>query len=262
MIPYDIVVTAVSDRADLFAESMGSLLANVDQPPRRLIVHEDARSGVPAAAVSIFDWLRKAQAEGRIEGFVHRLRNPAGGMGEGVLWCVEHAATRYVLFTQEDWLALRPIPVTRTLRLMEANGLHHVRWNKRKTMPYKGEGSTRWNKIEVSFDDPSPSEGETAAQTFCIADHWYTQASMWRVEEALPGIRAAAAMHSQANSFVSAFNHWMNVRRADGRPLQGQSYRHEKLRTYIYGGIGEPPFVHHLGSTRGTGHIVDHYRER
>lgn len=262
MIEYDIVVTAVSDRADLFVESMESLLNAVDQPPHRLIVHEDVRPGVPAKGGTIFAWLAAADVAKRVGGFQHVVESPGVGMGKGVLWCMERATTHHVLFTQEDWLALRPIPVRRTLRLMEANALHHVRWNKRKTMLYKGEGPTRWNKVEVAFADPAPEGDEPQMQTMCIADHWYTQTSLWRAEEALPGIRAAAAMHSQGNSFVSAFNHWMNSRRADGRPLQEQSYRHEKLRTYIYGGVGEPPFIRHLGSTRGTGHIVDHFKER
>lgn len=106
----------------------------------------------------------------------------------------------------------------------------------------------RWDKVEVEFD----------GQTLCISDHWYTQTSMWRRERILPAVQAVAQHNPQSEAFVARMNDWLNRKYGDGRPWNDQQMRHEKLGTYIWGGIGEPAFIKHTGSTRGTGKIVDH----
>lgn len=251
---YELLVTAVSERADLFAQSMDSLLAHLDLPPSRVVVHEDVRPGSRPGAIAA--WLIAALQAGRIGAFDHRPVDPARGMGPAMLWCFERARTPLVVYTQEDWEAVRPIPVRATLALMERHGLNHVRWNKRKTMRAKHDDqpTKRWAKVEVQLGVDVAS-----SQTLCISDHWYTQTSVWRRDVALPGLRAAAAQHSRAEAFVAAFNTYMN--RAAGlndQNWQVQQLRHERVRTYIWGPIGEPAFIRHLGTARGTGNIRDH----
>lgn len=290
---YDVVCTAVSDRADLFVRSMESLLRNVDPQPAAIIVHEDDRGvtvpeGAPAGTIE--RWLSSAKAEGRIQGYAHRLQNPAVGMGKAVVWTMEAAAQRaaeghigpYVLFTQEDWEILRPLPLRRCAAIMDAYGLHHVRFNKRKTMRAKHEDTDHpWYKVPIEFDVPLEGCGSQPGwagppgddpwtrptQVLCISDHWYTQTSLWRLDKALPNLRAAAAGKSQSNAFAGEFNHRMNLEFGAHAPnlgwgVQDPMYRHEYLKTYIYGPMGEPRFVQHLGSLRGTGNIVDHFLER
>jgi hypothetical protein len=268
---YAVVVTAVTDRADLFVVSMESLLAQVDVAPAMLIVSEDTRPGEPESATyagAIFSWLQAAQAEGRIGGFVHRCQNPAWGMGPGVAWVLDKAAgiiardpdfSPFVFFTQEDWEFLRPIPVRACIDLMTDHALFHVRFNKRKTMAAKHADTAHpWHKVEVAFSVP-PAHVEE--QVLCVSDHWYTQPSLWRVDRALATVQAAARAKPAAHSFVGEFNHRMNMERQDGRPLQDQMYRHEIMRTYIWGPIGERAFCQHLGSRRGTGPIKFHLKE-
>ena len=55
MLPYELLVTAVSERADLFRQTLDSLLAQVDQQPLRVLVHEDVRPG--SAPGEIAQWL-------------------------------------------------------------------------------------------------------------------------------------------------------------------------------------------------------------
>lgn len=244
---YEICVTAVSERADLFAESMESLLAHVDLPPARLIVHEDVRPGSEPGEIG--RWLAWAKGDGRIADYAHRVTSPARGMGPGIHWAFAEARTPIVLYAQEDWLSLRAFPIRRALELMEAHGLNHIRFNKRKTMRAKHEDrpTERWAKVEVQID----------GQTLCVSDHFYTQASLWRVAPALRGMNAVAERDPGAYQFVHAFNGWMDTHLGDGRPWNDQQHRHERIRTYIWGPIGEPAFIKHLGSVRTTG-PVDH----
>ena len=150
MIPYELLVTAVSERADLFRQTLDSLLAQVDQQPLRVLVHEDVRPG--SAPGEIAQWLLNAQAAGRIADFLHKVRTPAGGLGPAMAWGFAQARTPLVLYSQEDWLTVRPVPVAACMALMEKHNLHHVRFNKRKTMRAKhADTPNPWHKVEVEF---------------------------------------------------------------------------------------------------------------
>lgn len=245
---YDLVCTAVSERADLFAESIDSLLRHLDQWPARLIVHEDVRAGSEPGAIE--DWLKRRGVP-----YTHKATSPSKGMGAGMLWGFDQAATPLVLYTQEDWRAIRTIPVADAIRVMQEGDphgpLHHIRFNKRKTMRAKHADTDHpWAKVEVSI----------AGHTLCVSDHWYTQTSLWRVSACIDSLRAAASQVSSSEGFVARFNDLQNSKYGDGqRGWHDQAMRHERLRTYIWAGIGEPRYIEHLGSSRGTGTIKDHH---
>lgn len=259
---YAVAITAVTDRADLFVECTESLLANLDQAPDHLLIHEDTRRETPAEMVgAIGRWLIRVDPKLVVmngEYSKHTVSKPNVGMGLGMLWAFEKAQAlgyEFVLYTQEDWRAVRPIPVKKCLELMTEFNLHHVRFNKRKTMRAKHEDTPHpWYKIEMPFGDPPT--------TLCVSDHWYTQTSLWRVSEALPGLRQAASAPGAGSQerFISMFNHYQNVTRhgLTTETWNNQALRHERLRTFIFGPIGEPRFIEHAGSTRGTGRIKDH----
>jgi hypothetical protein len=252
----EILVTAVSERADLFMECMPRLLSNIDVWPWRLIVHEDVRPG--SAPGEIAGWLHRARTEGLIADYVHQVTDPAKNYGPAMLWCFEQATQPIVLYTQEDWLVVRTVPVARALGIMEAHGLNHILFHKRKTMRWKhADTPTPWEKVEIQFS----VEGEEQPQTLCVSEHWNTQLTLWRVAEALPGLQAN--QHSpQANAFVARFNHWMNTRAGlDTTTWKDQQLRHERLRTYIWGPVGEPRYIQHLGTDRTTGPI-EHTAEK
>ncbi|MDP3767928.1 MAG: hypothetical protein Q8S13_07925 [Dehalococcoidia bacterium] len=247
MIAYDLVCTAVSERADLFAESIDSLLRHLDQWPARLIVHEDVRPGSEAGAIEA--WLNARGVP-----FVHRVTSPSRGMGPATVWCMDQPTTPIVLYTQEDWRAIRAIPVADALALMQTENLHHIRFNKRKTMRAKHADTDHpWQKVEKLI----------GGHMLCVSDHWYTQTSLWRVDAALPNLRAAASQVATSEGFVARFNDLQNTTYGDGkREWHDQAMRHDRLRTYIWGGIGEPKYIEHLGSHRGTGTIKDHLAEQ
>jgi hypothetical protein len=247
---YDLVITAVTERSDLFITCTESLLAQLDLAPARLLVHEDVRPGTdPALRGRIYDWLRASDTP-----FVLRENEQPRGMGAGMAWAFElaHGVSDFVLYTQEDWKAVRPIPARACLELMRAHELHHVRFNKRKTMRAKHEDTDHpWHKVEVRF----------GAQVLCVSDHWYTQTSLWRVSAALSNLRRASDMPgAQAQErFVATFNRLMDEEAGlTTATWNDQRLRHERLRTYIWGGIGEPRFIEHAGTHRGTGTIRDH----
>ncbi len=277
---YDVLVTTVTDRNDLFVQSMESLLAMVDVPPAAIIVHEDTRDHplTDKHADMALAWLQRAVVQKRIETFSHRVQAPAGGMGPAVVWCMEEARMRgtgpFVLFTQEDWEFTRPTPVGRCLDLMRRHRLNHVRFNKRKTMPAKHADTDHpWRKAQVVFLEDGEviyDVGKDYVEVLndeddvlCVSDHWYTQASLWRIAPALEPLRAAVKYNPTAHGFVPAFNHYMNMIgvKDTGRDWNEQRFRHERMRTYIWGPIKEPAYIRHLGSHRGTGPIEFHLDE-
>lgn len=260
MIPCDIIVTAVSERAYLFVQTMDSLLAHLDAAPARVVVHEDViwdkddfgrLTKKRADPGGIGAWLAAAKAAGKIGDYVHRVTDPAQQLGPALLWCLEQAATEFVFYTQEDWLFVRDVPMQRGLETLVAHGLNHVRFNKRKTMRAKHADTDRpWHKIEVEFPMPG------GVERWCISDHWYSQASLWRVAPALEGVRATAHKAPQGNAFMAAFNHHMNMKYiGDVDRVQEQMARHAHMKTYIYGPVAEPQFIKHLGSAHTTGPI-------
>lgn len=183
MISYELAITAVAERADLFAESLASILDNVDQKPERIIVHEDVRGGTlgevfrrklrsPASEIH-HALVRYGVA------FCHREIWPAAGLGEAMRWCLVRARTPIVLYAQEDAAAVRRIPVSEALAVMSEHALDHVRFNYRTTLPSKhsdkGRNPNAWKKVEVQI----------GGKTLCVSDHWYTMLSLWRVAPAL-----------------------------------------------------------------------------
>lgn len=242
----EVLCTAVSERADLFIETMDTMLANLDVRPTRFIVHEDVRPGSSPGGIA--NWLIASGIP-----FTHHVTKPSRGLGPAMLWCFRQAVTPIVFYTQEDWRFVRPVPVARCMEIMQKNGLNHVRFNKRKTMRAKHEDTPHpWYKKEVEFLDE-----QGVIQKLCVSDHFYTQASLWRVAPVMGALTAHAERAPQANAFVAAFNAEMNLQsgRADRRSCMDQDFRHQHLKTYIWGGVGEPAFIQHLGSVRTTGPI-------
>ena len=243
---YDVIVTTVHDRADLLERTLRSMLAQLDPLPRRVIVHEDVRAGQP------FDPGRTevalvAAARSGVE-FVHLQRNPGQGLGRAVLRLLEEARTDFVLYTQEDFDFLRPIPVGRCLDVMERNDLWHVRWNKRKTEWCKGEDrpeAERFYKCEFTVGD-----SENRGVIICASDHWYFQASLWRRDVALEGFRHVAASGPVVRC-EERFNGWLNARQGCvGAELLDGYARAAKCRTFIWGPVKEPAFIRHTGGER------------
>jgi len=246
---YDLIATSVHERVDLLERTLRSMMPQLDQRPERIIVHEDVRRGLPFVAGRTEERLEAIERDHGVPIFLLRT-NPGNGMARGMVRLLDAASTEFVFYTQEDFDFVRPIPIARCLEIMTDNALNHVRFNKRKTMRIKGEhreAHEQFKKIEVTI----------GGQVLCISDRWYHQASFWRRELALAGYRTlvnAAAPERPVERPEDKFDHWINTTIGGGvGSVDGcQETRLERCRTFIWGGIGEPAFIHHTGSERST----------
>ena len=245
MIPFDVIVSSVHDRADLLDRTLRSMLAALDQRPARILVHEDVRPELPFEAGRTQALCGAVERELGVPVVVIQT-NPGGGLSLAMAQLLEAASTEFVFYTQEDFDFVREVPVGRCLEIMQRHALTHVRFNKRDTLPVKGahrERSQWWTKQEVTFD----------GQTFCVSDHVYYQAQITRRALWLEGHKAILQGHPLGLPRCEAhFNHWFNTRYGGGAgSVDGcQDKRRDLLRTFIWGGVGEPRFALHTGAVR------------
>lgn len=241
---YEAIVSSVHDRADLLDRTLRSMLPRLDVKPARIVVHEDVRAGQPYVEGRTADILRAIEDE---HGVPIRLleTRPGTGLGRALLRLLDATETEFVLYTQEDFDFVRDVPIARCLDIMQRHELHHVRFNKRKTMRCKGEDRPeheRFYKVETAYD----------GQTFCISDHWYFQASLWRRSIVREGFAELVAQRRSGpiDFCEMKFNRWFNETHGKNPHLRDPALRQERLRTFIWGGIAEPAFIRHTGSDR------------
>lgn len=250
--PYDVIVSSVHDRWDLLDRTLRSMLPRLDLKPARVIVHEDAREDRPVVEGRTEQLLAAIERE---HGMPVKLiaTRPGGGLGLAMLRLLEAASTEFVLYTQEDFDFVRPVPVAACLGVMERHALTHVRFNKRDTLPVKGAHRDRsqwWTKQEVVLD----------GHTLCVSDHVYFQANLTRRALLLEGFRSLQLAGGGAILRCEAlFNHWLNTRYGDGAgSVDGcQDKRRDLCRTFIWGGIGESRFIQHTGADRRSQGVHD-----
>ena len=250
MIPYELIVPSAS-RPHLLEPVLQSLFQHVDQRPERVWIHNDA--AFPGREQAIHEVVaRSVPAE--IPWHVH-YESPPIYHGPTLAWLLRQATTEYVLYSQDDHIVCRPVPITRCLAVMAAHQLHHVRFNKRATMAVKGSGTQQWAKQEQQFQMSAHLE------TLTVADHWYFQTSLWRRE------RIKKVTDWWMENFSGSFrehaeikiNHAMNGRDPHFTPAalldmpgprenpMDPDVRARIQRTYIWGPIGEDRYVLHIG---------------
>lgn len=245
MTPYEVLVTSVHDRGDLLDRTLRTMLAQLDQRPRRIVVHEDVRASQPFVQGRSEQIVSAIEAESGVPIRFLQTR-PGTGLGRALLRVLDASDCEFVLYTQEDFDFLRPVPVSACLGIMAEHQLHHVRFNKRKTMRTKGADrppAEQFHKVEVAY----------SGQTLCISDHWYFQASLWRRSIARDGFSYlvdSAGPDRPIDYCEMKFNRWYNTVHGGDRDLREPRLRQERLRTFIWGGIGEPAFIRHTGSDR------------
>jgi hypothetical protein len=257
MIPYDIIITSVHDRADLLDQTLRSMLPQLDQKPARILINEDVRAGHPFVEGRTEGILRGIEAAREVP-FVLLRQNPGTGLARAMLRLLEAASTEFVFYTQEDFDFVRPVPVARCLELMQRHALNHVRFNKRDTLPVKGahrpDKKTWWTKQEVDFD----------GQKLCVSDHVYFQANLTRRALWLEGFKELVTADPNLSRGEARFNGWLNTKYGGGcGSVDGdQAARRDLLRTFIWGGVGEPRFVLHTGAERRSQGWADPEHDR
>jgi hypothetical protein len=243
---YEVIVTSVHDRRDLLDRTLRSMLPRLDPPPLRILVHEDVRPGEAQAPGATEDLLAAISLEHSVDvTFIQA--NPGAGLGRALLHLLRAARSEFVFYTQEDFDFLRQVPVGECLQVMREYELHHVRFNKRKTVKVKGEDRApgeQFRKLEVAY----------GGVTLCVSDHWYFQASLWRRALARDGFTAVCASKPEPlpiDRCEVQFNGWLHdTLGGGGAYLRDPGLRQTRLRTFIWGGIGEPAFIRHTGHDR------------
>jgi hypothetical protein len=258
LIPYDVIVTSVHDRSDLLNRTLRTMLERVDQWPARIIVNEDARTGRPVVERASEQIVADIEHDYGVP-IELITKRPGTGMALALLRLYENAATEFVLYTQEDFDFVRPVPVAACLEIMQRHALNHVRFNKRNTLPIKGHHHVDkrkwWTKQEVKFD----------GQTFCVSDHIYFQACLNRRALLLEGLKEIIYGNPDGNVRIeAAVNKWFNDKHGGGcGSVDGdQVVRRNVLKTFIWGGVGEERFILHTGAERRSQGWVDAEHDR
>ena len=278
MIPYDLIIPSAS-RPHLLDEVLRTLFLHLDQPPARVLIHDDAvfpdQQGVIGEVI----------AERVPKGIpaITLYDRPPITHGPALKKLLDRVTTEYVLYSQDDHKAVRDLPVGPALNLLDVHGLNQIRFNKRTTMDKKGREGEEFYKVERQFfckDLPEKWQLD-AAHSFskdvtsdifrwvrcCIADHWYFQTGVWRVAAIKPVVD-----WWMANPEIGAFTEHMEVKinqvfngewrllhpKWPGVPVldpQDGAWNDPAVRarihkTFIWGKIGEPAFVTHTGGER------------
>ena len=108
MIPFDVIVSSVHDRADLLDRTLRSMLAALDQRPARILVHEDVRPELPFEAGRTQALCGAVERELGVPVVVIQT-NPGGGLSLAMAQLLEAASTEFVFYTQEDFDFVREI---------------------------------------------------------------------------------------------------------------------------------------------------------
>ncbi len=244
---YDVIVTTLRDRADLLDRTLRSMLPQLDTPPARIIVHEDVRPDVPCPPGPS----TKEVLEALGVPFVYMCTEPGLGLARAMVRLLSEVQSEFVFYTQEDFDFIRQIPIASCLQIMAEHRLNHVRFNKRKTMRVKGADrppEARFTKLEVTF----------GKQLLTVSDHWYFQANMGRASVLRDGF-IALSRDATPGCFIDRgemkFNHWLNQTIGQGvgsTDHTGAATRGMTVKTFIWGGIGEPAFIQHTGYDRSS----------
>jgi len=256
MIPYDVIVASAS-RPHLLAVTLRTLFANVDQLPTRVLLHDDAVW--PGRQGEVNDVLRETVPAG--VPFLLLRSDPPTGHGAG-LWRLLNLCgrTEFLLYTQDDFETVRPIPVADALTLMKRwpyrterqTVIHQIRFNKRATMATKDTWQGPWHKRPVPFgvyDNGRLSPDKT--QWLTVADHWYFQTGLWRTSVAKGWASEARALDRATfdEKPEECWNRRIDQQMRDHHRLDPRDAldRMYWAGTYIWGPIGEDRYVRHIG---------------
>ena len=277
MIPYDLIITA-SHRPHLLEPTLTSLLAMVDQPPARILIHDDAvptfQPKVPTPSADLQGPAKPlAEARAQTQELLIKLNppmpvlytwaDPPRKLGMALRFLLDNVQTEYVLYSQDDFVTVRPLPIKDALETMHQNDLHQIRFNKRATLSEKRTWQGVWRKKEVFFevnigtpDDPYNS----VVAPLTISDHWYFQTGLWRVQPIHAAIQWLTEHETRRRIL-----HQMLAEEAVNLVMDGQvgpipaltlphpddamkpEVRRKIQRTFVYGKIGEDRYVRHIG---------------
>lgn len=281
---YEILVTSAS-RAHLLGPTLESLLAHVDLRPARVLIHDDAAFR-PGSIEADQRWRQVKAALAKLpipcETVLHHA-DPPRRLGLALCWLLANTQAEYVLYSQDDFVTVRALPIEAALAVMDRHHLHQIRFNKRATLGQKDTWQGPWQKVEHRFPMPAfhVEQGRSVAdprdEILTLADHWYFQTGLWRVATIRAALAWLTATPDRTRLFAQvpaeeAIN-WV----LDGHfgPIPGLTVpyfaphpdgsrdpglRAIYQRTFIWGPIGEDRYIRHIG-TDPADWAGDHARE-
>ena len=252
MIPYALIMTSAS-RPHLLKPTLESLFAHLDQMPLRVLVHDDVldrekNRGIQEALLGL--------TKGVYHGYQLALHHadPPRRLGLAINWLLANigSETEYVLYSQDDFVTVRDIPLRRALQVMHDHNLHHIRFNKRATMAFKETWAGRWVKEERTFLMGAPTL--KIPEVLTISDHWYFQLGLWRVSEMRKALSFWTANPERTRRLAldepeGMINHYFD-HIAYGGDYTDQANRAQCQKTFIWGPIGEDRYIRHIGGDR------------
>lgn len=257
MIPYTLIIPSAS-RPHLLQDVLGSLMARVDQWPEKIVIHND--EVFPGKAERIQTVAREFVPDELKARVIVGNDNPPIKHGPSLKWLIDHVETEYVLYSQDDHRVIRPLPIRKALGVMAMHHLNQIRFNKRDTMDKKGREGEEFYKVEYHFGVALDSELGTYEVTLCAADHWYFQCGLWYVPAIRPVINwwsrpdapGAFTEHCEYkinDVFNGKFGQFLPnvVPYCEPEQWNIPDIRAKVHRTFIWGKIGEPRFVEHIG---------------
>jgi hypothetical protein len=250
VIPYEVIIPSAS-RPHLLARVLQSFFVHVDQPPVRVLLHDDAC--FPGKAAAVGDALHDHVPLAIDVAWAHD--DPPIKHGFALHWLLSRVTTPYVLYMQDDHEVVRDLPVRWALNVLDTHRLNQIRFNKRDTLDKKGRDGEEFFKVEQAFGDA----------TLCAADHWYFQCGVWRVSAIKPivdwwategaahgafgehcEVKINQVMNGQWNHITPKLGPdvpWIDLPELWNKP----EIRARVHKTFIWGRIGEPRFVEHIG---------------
>ena len=254
MIPYDLIIPSAS-RPHLLEPTLRGLMARVDVLPQRVIVHDDAV--FPGKQEEIGRVV--ADAVPSTVPTVVMCDDPPLAHGPSLHRLLSMVSTEYAMYSQDDHEPVRPIPVASALNLLHLYGLNQIRFNKRDTMDKKGREGEEFYKIVKRF-----FLYESGVVPLCVADHFYFQTNVFRVAALKPvvdwwatdgGAYGAFKEHMEVKINQVFNGEWRKAHPAfppEVPVLIEGAWNDPEVRavvqkTFIWGPVGEPAFVRHLG---------------
>lgn len=287
---YEILVTSAS-RAHLLGPTLESLLAHVDLRPTRMLIHDDAAFR-PGTIEADHRWMQVKAALATLpipcETLLHHA-DPPRRLGLALCWLLANTRAEYVLYSQDDFVTVRDLPIEAALAVMDRHHLHQIRFNKRATLGQKDTWQGPWQKVEHRFSMPTfhveqgpgypihTHRRQGREEVLTLSDHWYFQTGLWRVATIRAALAWLTATRDRTRLFAQvpaeeAIN-WV----LDGHfgPIPGLTVpyfaphpdgsrdpglRAVYQRTFIWGPIGEDRYIRHIG-TDPADWAGDHARE-
>jgi len=195
--------------------------------------------------------------------------DPPRRLGLALVWLLANVTSDYVLYSQDDFVTVRDLPIRRALAVMDEYRAHQIRFNKRATLGQKDTWQGIWKKKEFPvYTDAG------AAETLTVADHWYFQTGLWRVSTIRAALAWLTATSERTALFAAAPAEEAINRVLDGEygPIPGLTVPHNRWqardannraqvqRTFIWGPIGTDRYIRHIG-TDPADFAGDHARE-